>query len=81
MNFSGNDAPQKKAQLTAGPDFALTMPIPWNQWPKNNHSRMITGIGTPSSQSKMPRPIISYINSLMDSTTRSGARGSGEAER
>jgi hypothetical protein len=29
------------------------------QWPKNSHSRMITGIGTPSSQSKTPRPILS----------------------
>src|ERR1700736_6953355 len=27
---------------------------------------MITGIGTPSSQSKMPRPIVSSINFLMN---------------
>lgn len=27
------------------------------QWPKNSHNRMITGIGTPSSHSKSPRPI------------------------
>ena len=27
--------------------------------PKNNHNRMITGIGTPNSQSRIPRPIVS----------------------
>jgi hypothetical protein len=32
------------------------------QWPKNSHSRMITGIGTPSNQSRIPRPIISSSN-------------------
>ena len=36
------------------------------QRPKNSHSRMITGIGTPSSQSKMPRPIVSSINFLVN---------------
>jgi hypothetical protein len=29
------------------------------QWPKNSQSRMITGIGTPSNHSRIPRPIIS----------------------
>jgi hypothetical protein len=33
------------------------------QRPKNSHNRMITGIGTPSSQSKSPRPIIASMNS------------------
>jgi hypothetical protein len=28
-----------------------------SQRPKKNHNRMITGIGTPISQSKSPRPI------------------------
>jgi hypothetical protein len=32
-----------------------------DQWPKNSHNKMITGIGTPSSQSKIPRPMISSI--------------------
>jgi hypothetical protein len=27
------------------------------QWPKNNHSKMITGIGTPSNHSNIPRAI------------------------
>jgi hypothetical protein len=27
------------------------------QWPKNNQSRMMTGIGTPKSRSRIPRPI------------------------
>ena len=31
------------------------------QWPKNNHKRMMTGIGTPISQSRSPRPIVSSI--------------------
>lgn len=34
---------------------ALT--VPRSQRPKKNHNRMITGIGTPISQSKSPRPI------------------------
>jgi len=36
--------------------------------PKNNHSRIITGIGTPSSQSKIPRPIGS--SSLINESTQ-----------
>jgi hypothetical protein len=32
--------------------------LPADQWPKNSQSRMITGIGTPNNQSKIPRPII-----------------------
>jgi hypothetical protein len=31
------------------------------QWPKNSHNRMITGMGTPSSQSKSPRPIAASL--------------------
>jgi hypothetical protein len=27
--------------------------------PKNNHNRMIIGIGTPNSHNKIPRPIVS----------------------
>jgi hypothetical protein len=30
---------------------------PGDQRPKNSHNRMITGIGTPSSQSRTPRPM------------------------
>jgi hypothetical protein len=30
-----------------------------DQWPKNSHNKMITGIGTPRSQSKIPRPMVS----------------------
>src|SRR5712671_7474453 len=33
--------------------------LPENQWPKNSHKRMITGIGTPSSHNRIPRPIVS----------------------
>jgi len=42
------------------------MLIVWCQRPKNNHSRMITGIGTPKSQSKIPRPIIVSMNFSID---------------
>ena len=31
------------------------------QWPKNNHNKMITGIGTPKSHNKIPRPIIASL--------------------
>lgn len=31
------------------------------QWPKMNHKIMITGIGTPISQSRSPFPIVSSI--------------------
>src|SRR6266478_9434940 len=41
------------------------------QRPKNNHNKRITGIGTPSSQSRSPRPIFaSIIRSIQE-------RGSG----
>jgi hypothetical protein len=36
-----------------------------DQRPKNNHNRIITGIGTPSSQSKSPRPIVASLNPLL----------------
>jgi hypothetical protein len=51
------------------------MPSVRNQRPKNNHNKMITGIGTPNSQSKIPRPIIASLNSD-DSRTRGGWRSS-----
>jgi hypothetical protein len=35
-----------------------------SQWPKNNHNRMITGIGTPSSQSRSPRSIVASMKTL-----------------
>jgi hypothetical protein len=42
------------------PDCACAWP---DQRPKNNHSKMITGIGTPKSQSRIPRPIFASMNS------------------
>jgi hypothetical protein len=48
----------KKSGLAVGDSLictdALTVRL---QRPKNNHSRMMTGIGTPKSQSRIPRPI------------------------
>ena len=37
---------------------------PGAQWPKNSHSRMITGIGTPSIHNNNPRPIASSSNHI-----------------
>jgi hypothetical protein len=34
------------------------------QRPKNSHNRRITGIGTPSSQSRSPRPILASMKTL-----------------
>jgi hypothetical protein len=35
-----------------------------DQWPKNSHNRMITGIGTPINQSRSPRPIAASFKTL-----------------
>jgi hypothetical protein len=43
-----------------------------DQWPKNSHNKMITGIGTPSSQSKIPRPMVSS-NFFQSKGKRGGA--------
>jgi hypothetical protein len=45
------------------------------QRPKNNHNRMITGIGTPSSQSRSPRPIFASMKTLIHERNGRG-RGS-----
>ncbi|WP_177233991.1 hypothetical protein [Bradyrhizobium sp. cf659] len=39
---------------------------PDDQWPKNSHSRMITGIGTPNSHNKIPRPIAFSSNRIVE---------------
>ena len=41
-------------RVTTEPDFTYAC----RQRPKNNHNRMITGIGTPNSHNKIPRPIL-----------------------
>ncbi|WP_299803784.1 hypothetical protein [Tardiphaga sp.] len=45
-----NQAPRERSLISDSSDLV--------QRPKNNHNRMITGIGTPISQSKSPRPIV-----------------------
>ncbi|WP_426417990.1 hypothetical protein [Bradyrhizobium genosp. A] len=51
-----------------------------NQWPKNSHSRMITGIGTPNSHNKIPRPIASSsIHVVEERTQGARARSNGAA--
>jgi hypothetical protein len=57
-------ARRKKGPAIGGASFGSDANPSWDQWPKNNHNRMITGIGTPSSQSKMPRPIVSSMNTF-----------------
>src|SRR6202035_5175618 len=52
------------------PYFTLSKRTAIDQRPKNNQSRIITGIGTPSSQSKSPRPIFASLESAVDSTTK-----------
>jgi hypothetical protein len=47
----------------AEPDDASGSIATIDQWPKNSHSRRITGIGTPTSQSKIPFPILASMNS------------------
>jgi hypothetical protein len=47
----------KKAPPAAEPEFAARANR-WDQRPKNSHNRMITGIGTPISQSRIPRPMV-----------------------
>jgi hypothetical protein len=37
-----------------------------DQWPKNSHNRMITGIGTPSTHSNSPLAIVSSSNLLVE---------------
>jgi hypothetical protein len=34
-----------------------------DQRPKNSHNRIITGIGTPSNQSRIPRPMFASFDS------------------
>src|SRR5439155_23387140 len=62
---SGNHL-KKRGQKTGprhandGARFCVASTLsPENQSPKNNHKRMITGIGTPSSHNRISRPIVS----------------------
>jgi hypothetical protein len=48
-------------QTYRGSELLSRTPALAVQRPKNNHNRIITGIGTPSSQSKSPRPIFASI--------------------
>jgi hypothetical protein len=63
LAISRTPAPQKKPRRMAEPDFAR-LRIRRYQRPKNSHSRMITGIGTPNSQSRIPRPMFASFEFL-----------------
>ncbi len=52
----------KKGSATDGARFAQVC-LARRQRPKNSHDRIITGIGTPSNHSKIPRPMISSMHS------------------
>ena len=45
------------AEIETTATTTLVLGLPGDQRPKNSHNRMITGIGTPSSQSRAPRPM------------------------
>jgi hypothetical protein len=60
-----NSLGKEKAPLSAKPSFRYGNNDRLNQRPKNNHNKMITGIGTPKSQSKIPRPIIASLKSRL----------------
>jgi hypothetical protein len=68
---------KKKTPPSAEPDFSLAIRMAGDQRPKNSHNRMITGIGTPSSQSKIPRPMVSSSNFSIERKTRRSGQGSG----
>jgi hypothetical protein len=60
---SGSAAVRQSLDSHATGDLASA-----NQWPKNSHSRMITGIGTPSNHNRIPRPIISSSKYIEEKT-------------
>jgi hypothetical protein len=76
MTLRKNQAPP-----SAEPDFAQGYVDRGAQRPKNNHNRRITGIGTPSSQSRIPRPMIASLISSIERKTQKGNRGSGNRSR
>jgi hypothetical protein len=51
------------------------------QRPKNNHNRIITGIGTPNSQSRSPRPMSASFDSSIEKETRKAMLGSCKGNR
>jgi len=59
-----NRVPQKKPRQKAEPDLHVRARIAEAQRPKNSHNRMITGIGTPNSQSRIPRPMFASFEFL-----------------
>src|SRR4030081_3793657 len=56
-----NNALQKGPAI-GGAFVCASLLIAKDQWPKNSHNRIITGIGTQSSQSRIPRPILAFMN-------------------
>jgi hypothetical protein len=51
-----------------------TKPDGRDQPPMNSHNKRIIGIGTPSSQSKIPRPIMISLHSSWTGNAGDGAR-------
>jgi hypothetical protein len=57
---------KKQAPLRHGRACFATL---GRQWPKNNHNRMITGIGTPNNHNKIPRPILASSDTSIEEKT------------
>src|SRR5712672_891295 len=68
----------KKGSATDGARFVQVC-LARSQRPKNSHNRIITGIGTPSNHSKIPRPMISSMHSSRNSRTQRARLGSSES--
>jgi hypothetical protein len=64
INFSHVN-PAKKEPRHRRSLVSVARPAGCHQWPKNSHNRMITGIGTPISQSRIPRPIFASLSSSL----------------
>jgi hypothetical protein len=65
MQNSTRRAKQKirRRQILTEPDLRQPS-MARGQRPKNSHNRRITGIGTPSSQSRSPRPILASMKTV-----------------
>src|SRR5260370_1496938 len=71
---------KKKGPAIGGARFAQAY-LARRQRPKNSHNRIITGIGTPSNHSKIPRPMISSMHSSRDSRMQKARLCSGGSNR
>jgi hypothetical protein len=62
----GGHARHRKVKKSSARTELLVKTMISPQRPKNSHNRMMTGMGTPSSQSRIPRPMFASMNSSDD---------------